>query len=165
MDIVRRACEEYKENPMMATMSRACALDKRILAAACKHVKMTGESAATVDMLWRRLGDLYNAVEVHMRNDTDRSRSTDTEVTYIPVLPPISIYYEAVSRMIDQGLLQVRSVVLGHGRRGHGNASASADGDLLSVKHAVVSLRAEMTDVVAAIKGDKRLHLTSYLGD
>ena len=37
----------FLQNPMIATMRRACLLDKRILAAACKHVRVTGDSVRT----------------------------------------------------------------------------------------------------------------------
>jgi hypothetical protein len=43
------------QNPMIATMRRACLLDKRILAAACKHVRVTGDSVRTYSA--RKLSD------------------------------------------------------------------------------------------------------------
>ena len=44
MNLINVATAEYRQSPMMATVSRACTLDKALLVAACKHFRLTGEN-------------------------------------------------------------------------------------------------------------------------
>jgi hypothetical protein len=130
--MVTQATDEYKESPMLATVARACALDKAVLAALCRHVKSTGATDVSVDLLWDRLQDLLEA----LRDDPANTLQ----------LPPVRVFHEALGRLADQGLL-VRKAP-----RGGLTGLAPPAADVLAMKRSVFSLRPMMTDVVAAMK-------------
>ena len=136
MILVKQAADEYKESPMMATVSRLCAIDKAILIALCKHLRASNdETEIAAATLWDRLGDLLH-----------RARSRPG----IPPLPPAFIFNEALDRLVEQGLLAHTQT----GRRGAAEAAQAAAG---SVHRGPFSLRLEFTDVVVALKGDPLL--------
>ena len=151
---------------MMASMSRACLLDKRILAAACKHTKSTGQAALSVDLLWKRLTDYYAAVEVNLRaapSVPNPHPHLPTPPVLIPLPPPMATFYEAVQRLLDQGLL--RDVTSLNQGRSYKSSRAGPGAELLGVRHSVIALRSEMSDVLAAIKVDPKLFLQYYIGE
>ena len=73
----------------------------------------------------------------------------------------MSVFYEAVQRLLDQGLLKEAA---GFNARSYKSSRAGPGADLLGIKHATVCLRSEMTDVVAAIKLDAQLYMAFYFG-
>lgn len=60
-ELVKLACDEYKEEPFRATIKRLPALDKALLVCVCKHVAVSGEREVSMEMLWGRLTDLVAA--------------------------------------------------------------------------------------------------------
>lgn len=169
MKITMQAVKEYSENPMMASISRACLLDKRILAAACKHTKTTGQGELSVTLLWQRLADYFTAVEVNLRAaptaptaPAAHSAPPNPRPLSIPALPPIGQFFEAVERLLDQGLL--KEVTGFNQGRTYKTSGAGPGAELIGARHSVVAMRAEMSDVIAAIKDDPKLHLRYYIG-
>ena len=123
--LINMATAEYKESPMMATVSRMCALDKAIMIAACKHLRSTDNAEMAAEVLWDRLHDLL------------KQARQNPDVTLLP--PPQFIFDEALDRLVKQGLFEVT------GRRGEARYGAQ------SKKY---MLRMEFTDVVACLKED-----------
>ncbi len=128
MKLVKIAADEYKQSPMMATVTRLCAVDKAILVALCNHLRNSNdETQIDAETLWTRTSDLL------------RKAGTKEGV---PRQPPPYIFNEALERLVEQGLL----IQLG---------SSSRDGS--SQQAGPFSLRLEFTDVVAALKGSPLL--------
>jgi hypothetical protein len=114
---------------MMATVTRACTLDKAILVAACKHFRVTGDGDVSPDVLWERLGDLLYA----MRNTPN----------FTLLSPPHAIFQEAMDRLLDQGLLK---------RTGSKQTNCSG-----SARQGFFGFRLEVTDIAMALKEDPLL--------
>ena len=122
MALVKTAADEYRESPLLATMARGCLLDKAILVAMWKQYKASGQEELSVDLIWGRLHDLLEKARL------------DERVSL--AIPPYGVFGEALERMVDQGVL--RRV----GGQGQGAGLANK---------ALLSVRAEMTDVLAAL--------------
>ena len=159
MALVKQAADEYKESPMMATVSRLCSLDRAIIIGACKHLRATEDAIISIDSLRMRLNDILtlakkNNLELHVEQST---------IT-IPCNPPQHIFEEAVRRLVEQGIFnEVRSKQVGT----HAGANANAGGDKsLSANgygpsRGRYSLRLEITDMVASLS-DLYQHRHSY---
>ncbi len=144
MNLVSTAAAEYKESPMMATVSRLCTLDKAILIAICKHHRATDETEISSQGLWDRLTDLIQALSrprAETANGNGNAVATDAPLFQ----PPVFIYDEALDRLLEQGLLT---------QVGKGRGVGSLDGTL----RGPFSLRLEFTDVMVALKGDHMLN-------
>ena len=129
MNLVNTAANEYRMSPMMATVTKACTLDKAILVAACKHFRVTGDNDVSPDVLWERLEDLLYA----MRNTPN----------FTLLSPPHAIFLEAIDRLLDQGLLKRTGPKLL-------NCSGSA-------RQGFFGFRLEVTDIATALKDDPLL--------
>jgi len=128
MALVRLAADEYRESPLLATVSRSCLLDKAILVVMWKQYKASGLLEMTVDVIWHRLGDLLEAAKNNPR------------ITLIQ--PPVHIFDEAIERLVDQGILKRAGA-----RAGLSQVGAARSGH--------VSIRAEMADVIAALNEEE----------
>jgi Cdc6-like AAA superfamily ATPase len=126
MALVNAAANEYRMSPMMATVTKACTLDKAILIAACKHFRVTGDSDISPDVLWERLEDLLYA----MRNTPN----------FTLLSPPQAIFDEAMCRLLDQGMLK---------RTGSKLINCSS-----SARQGFFGIRLEVTDIAIALKDD-----------
>jgi origin recognition complex subunit 1 len=126
MALVNAAANEYRMSPMMATVTKACTLDKAILIAACKHFRVTGDTDISPDVLWERLEDLLFA----MRNTPN----------FTLLSPPQAIFEEAMSRLLDQGMLK---------RTGSKLINCSS-----SARQGFFGFRLEVTDIAIALKDD-----------
>lgn len=129
MNLVNAAANEYRMSPMMATVTKACTLDKAILIAACKHFRVTGDGDVSPDVLWERLEDLLYA----MRNAPN----------FTLLSPPQAIFQEALDRLLDQGLLK---------RTGSRLTNCSG-----SARQGFFGFRLEVTDIATALKDDPLL--------
>jgi len=141
MALINIATTEYKESPIMATMSRLCTLDKALLVAACKHLRATDSTEIKAETLWNRLGDLLQLAR------------QNPQITLLN--PPQFIFDEALDRLVKQGLFDQT------GRRGSemgrsgGIAAGSALGSTRYGPRAQsFTFRIEFTDVVACLKED-----------
>ena len=73
MAMVKDAVEQYKATPFVATVSRACQLDKAILIVMGKYRHITGggegddggglDTSMTFDDIWERVGDLVHKID------------------------------------------------------------------------------------------------------
>jgi Cdc6-like AAA superfamily ATPase len=141
MKLITRATTEYKESPMMATMSRLCTLDKALLVAACKHLRATDSMEINADTLWCRLGDLLQLAR------------QNPEITLLT--PPQFIFDEALDRLVKLGLFDQTGRRGSEMGRGGGNAAGSALGSTRYGPRAQsFTFNLEFTDVVACLKED-----------
>ena len=74
--------------------------------------------------------------------------------------PPTVTHYNHLLSLVVTELLLIRLAILTLSHPPY----LSFITELLGVKHATISLRSDMTDVVAAIKTDKQLFLPYYFG-
>jgi hypothetical protein len=89
---------------MMATMTRACLLDKKILACMCKEIKSTGELEMNTETILERLEDLTEAVTNGLEAQGFTGRW--------PRIPDIPVYKMAILRLLDQGLIFFNCILL-----------------------------------------------------
>jgi len=142
MTLISLATTEYKESPMMATMSRLCALDKALLVAACKHLRATDSTEIKAETLWNRLGDLLQLARQNPQINL--------------LTPPQFIFDEALDRLVKQGMFH-QSGRRGGGEVGRvgGSAAGSALGSTRYGPRAQsFTFKLEFTDVVACLKED-----------
>jgi hypothetical protein len=127
---VNKAETEHKESPFRTSIRLFCALDKAILVCACKHVQASGESEMGTDMLWLRLQDFIRAYVVNstlpssaysssssssaIRMDDSENNNSGSksllaaENEPIPLLlPPYSIFEQAIYRLIEHGIFKL----------------------------------------------------------
>ena len=126
MALVRKAADEYKESPMMATVSRTCALDKALIVSAAKHMRSTGEVNISADMLWQRFEDFYERLGDHNEMHL--------------LLPPQHVYEEALERLLEQGLFK---------RVGRPSTNVSGAARLGNF-----AFRLEISDIIASLNKD-----------
>ena len=126
MNLINVATAEYRQSPMMATVSRACTLDKALLVAACKHFRLTGETEISLDVLWGRLEDLLYA----MRNTP----------SFTLLAPPQFVFDKAINRLVEQGLMK---------RTGAKPINCSGN-----ARQGMFSFRLEVNDIVSALQDD-----------
>lgn len=124
MALVKIAADEYRESPLLATITRACLLDKSILVVMWRHFKSSGQQEMTLDVIWHRLEDLLLTARANPRMTLQK--------------PPLVVFVEAIERMVEQGIL----------KRAGLKAAASLVG---AARAGFVSMRSEMTDVIAAL--------------
>jgi Cdc6-like AAA superfamily ATPase len=172
MALIKQATDEYKESPMMATVSRLCALDRAIVIGACKHVRATESKDISAEELRMRLDDLLavarnaavNSVVVQPSNQVSGQAPAQAQAQHTSegrALPPLSpppqhIFNEAIRRLGEQGILVDTK---GKGRAGRGVVGAgvgagagAGTGAGAGLEGGVVySFRLELSDVVAAL--------------
>ena len=136
LQMVTRAAAEYKENPLMVATGAACNLDKAIFIGMCRYNRSTGVAEMTVEETWDRTRDV---IEEYGKFAAGGGLDT---------LPPWPVFHEALSRLVQQGMLNVV-----------GSSSAvrqqSARGVFTYSTHTMLSPRLLHSDIVAALKDVK----------
>jgi hypothetical protein len=160
VETVSRAVAEYRQNPLMIRTAKACALEKGILMAMCKHSKISGSLEMSLEDIWARLHDFVEA-ERHQRSAAeaadallsaaDRALRDLEEPDVSLEMPPYHLFEELISRMCEHGLL-VKRIPKSYLRSGLATCSYCLLFDC------TFSTRLQPSDIAVALKGDKCLH-------
>lgn len=160
VETVSKAVAEYRQNPLMIRTTKACALEKGILIAMCKHSKISGSLEMGLEDVWARLNDFVEAERNRMSTATaadalltpaDRALRAMEEPEVELEMPPYHVFEELVSRMCEHGLL-VKRLPKSYLRSG-----LAATGSCL-LYDCMFSTRLQPSDIAVALKGDKSLH-------
>jgi len=90
--MVNEAVNDYKQSPLIATVNKACGLDKAIMVSICKICNVTGLTRISLENVWERLSDFFDEAQ------------KDPLITL--KRPPYPIFRAAIDRLITQGLLK-----------------------------------------------------------
>lgn len=145
--IVNRAAEEYREDPFRASIRNSCQLDKAILCCFYIHFKACGDMHLGVPMLWNRLQDFLSLVHSRNRNNNDdNNNSINSSGSGISLLlPPYSVFEEAVNRLLTHGMIKKVN------NKGYSGAQHLSD---IVPRLLQVSLVPQFADVIAALRQD-----------
>jgi hypothetical protein len=133
--MVSRAAAEYKENPLMIATGAACNLDKAIFIGMCRYNKSTGVAEMTVEEIWDRTCDVIHDYGKYAAGGG------------LEVVPPWSVFHEALSRQVQQGMLSITSGGAA-GRQQQGGSS----GVFLYSASTMLSPRLLHSDITAALR-------------
>jgi len=103
MEMVSAASEMYKDTGFIATVVKACQLDKAIMMVMCQHKQSTngGEVASDASMdcdhIWRLLCELTASIS------TERLISSETIIHLQQ--PPHWVFLQSLARLCGQGLV------------------------------------------------------------
>ena len=103
--LVSVVTEEYRQSPLIATITRSCILDRAILSAMCKSCKATGAQEASVSDILERLGHLidHHLMEKNKLIEREKTASIGGVAKLVLlIMPPLSIFEEAIERLISQ---------------------------------------------------------------
>lgn len=98
--MVNEAVNEYKQSPLIATVSKACSLDKAILVSICKFYNVTGLTEISLENIWERLCDFF--------------LESPKDPLIQLVKPSYPIFRTAIDRLVIQGLLTKRRSTRDH---------------------------------------------------
>jgi hypothetical protein len=101
-EFVKKAAEEYNQDPLKILVRSLCQLDKAILVGACKHIKASGENLLYLDLLWERLQDFLQMAETARNVENPSGHASEIDL----LLPPYEVFEMAVERMIRRGLFK-----------------------------------------------------------
>jgi len=151
--VVKQATDEYRESPLMAVLRIACKLDKGIMVCMCKDFKVTGHPEPRLIEIWERLRDFISKTKFNPQIGM-------TE-------PPYNIFESAVSRLKQQGFVKVGAIKANPS--GSNNIKVTTilcayisphlyvllltTANATTWKVPTVSLRMEVTDITAALRG------------
>ena len=97
-EYVKKAVDEYNQDPLKVLVRNSCQLDKAILVGACLHIKASGDLTLHFDLLWERLQDFLIAVD----NMTSIGNISEIDL----LLPPYEVFEMAVERLIRRGVFK-----------------------------------------------------------
>ena len=160
MHDINKAVLEYKENPLMVRTKNACAIEKAILIAMCKHSKITGAAEIPLETIWNRFCD-FVAAEEGINKEREKANSLGVSDVSIPedmieyteaslTLPPYHVFENSMQRLCDQGVLVM------HKPKTYLKAGFGTKSCLLY--DCTFSTQLTVSDIEVALKNHKYLH-------
>ncbi len=157
---INKAVSEYKENPLMIRTKNACAIEKAIIIAMCKHSKITGAAEISLETIWNRFCD-FVAADEGINKERQKANMEASSDLNIPgdineysegslKLPPYHVFESSVQRLCDQGVLVM------HRPKTYLKAGFGAKACLLY--DCTFSTQLTVSDIEVALRNHKYLH-------
>ena len=143
--IIKRVVQAFQELPPIAMLRQSCWLDRAILVAMCKIVKIAGgPTDITIDMLWDRFRELIEWM-------------TANRVEPLYPCPPLYVFESAVDRLLEHDLIQLNNAKKNKSgssrmlRHFYTQAAFNTQGVFVHPRSAFMSLKVEMGDVLGTL--------------